>query len=1076
MTKQKKSDTYYIKHNIALNNIIRTYKDSINSPGLFGTSTYSIFNTIESGITKFPLRYYQMEALFLLDYLYATSKSYLELHKNLPGHKKNPLIDDLLDEIAEKHHAPFLGYEMATGSGKTMLMGASIYFMCKKYQINNFLIITPASTDIYQKTIRNFDIGNFESVWADDTPFTFNVITGDNYTQNLFYNSSKEANIFIFNISKFGTNATNTAKTWESAVWKDENGNSISIKQYLKDKKLIIITDEAHHAQTPVASKIIKNFHPLSVLEFTATAVETEKSEAKKNQTIVYKYDIKRFLEDGYGKLVRAVALANSSRHKKDSISDNEKLKIITLFLIHLMKKEAVLLDPKCRSLKPLSFVKVKDDTIFTKKVYDYIKTELSSDVENINIILEKVSQQDFEITLLLSDLFKNKFNSDISKLQQEIQKVADTSIFYHGRSDKETEKKFLNIRKNEVEIVVYMQRLDEGIDLPNIFSMAVINDNESDFKTSVKQIIGRGVRLNKDKREFDDEVDYLKANSEKLHVICDQGKNFEEVITSIQKEFGLNNKYLSFDKKRSPIINNSKSELLDGKYIPHIRADFKAKENVNLIELISDVETITSKYIEDNCFEGESDEIKRYIKYRPDSFFLEVDVFSDKHTYHKQIKDSKGIPTKMILGEKELNGIYGVIIKTLYCIQDKISTKMLFQKYLDRLNQIGLEYYRIDDSDDKLASNLFISSFSFFYRNHVEKNFYSLDFKQLNELENWNLKSHFKSHELKIPEDQILNNKRTKEKDKQKLIELIEAQYHFYGFEKSVYDYVKFDSFPEFQFSSYIDDVLKDKPPFFWVRNQRNIHFDYGSKKYYPDFFAFKDDILYVVECKGEKFSDTKKNALLEKLNSIEGIGTVKGYNGVLVFSSQLDKMGNDYLPFDKFIIESEMALVKHQSKANLIPDPNSTEKFIKYIPVYSPNNAYKKFVKDQKTPKPDGWLEVNVISEKYPESSFAIQVKGDALAPDFSHNDYIILNYSPNVSESLGKISLVHSELINDEYEGNFTLRKIEISEITIPNSLFPIKQVLLKGTNSDFNDIVLSEINIEQTISVIGIIFNS
>ena len=30
-------------------------------------------------------------------------------------------------------------------------------------------------------------------------------------------------------------------------------------------------------------------------------------------------------------------------------------------------------------------------------------------------------------------------------------------------------------------------------IDLPNIYTMAVINDNESNFKTSVKQIIGRG-------------------------------------------------------------------------------------------------------------------------------------------------------------------------------------------------------------------------------------------------------------------------------------------------------------------------------------------------------------------------------------------------------------------------------------------------------------------------------------------------------------------------------------------------------------------------------------------------------
>jgi type III restriction enzyme len=61
----------------------------------------------------------------------------------------------------------------------------------------------------------------------------------------------------------------------------------------------VIITDEAHHAQTTVANKIIKNFHPTAVLEFTATGVEDGLKNNRRNQTIVYKYDIKKFLEDG---------------------------------------------------------------------------------------------------------------------------------------------------------------------------------------------------------------------------------------------------------------------------------------------------------------------------------------------------------------------------------------------------------------------------------------------------------------------------------------------------------------------------------------------------------------------------------------------------------------------------------------------------------------------------------------------------------------------------------------------------------------------------------------------------------
>jgi len=787
MAKKKDTTTYFEKHAKLLNNIVETYRLNASSYNLFATSDFAIFNSIENGITKYPLRYYQMDALYTLDYL-------LKCNDSKPEKKE---LLEIVDE-ENKIKAPFLSYEMATGSGKTMLMGASIYFLSQRYDINNFLIITPASTDIYQKTIRNFQIGNYDSVWADDTPFTFNLITGDNYTQNLFFDTRNDANIFIFNISKFGSNATNTELTWESAIWQDDKGNNISIKQFLKDKKLIIITDEAHHAQTKVASKIIRNFHPTAVLEFTATAIENERGLEKKNQTIIYKYDIRRFLEDGHGKLVRAVALAAGNKGKQTSVSNNEKLKLITLFLIHLLKKEAVLLDPKSRNLKPVAFVKVKNDTAYTQKVFDYIKNDLANDAENINIILEKIEAQDLEITTLLTDLYKQKYQGKIKLLRDSIEKAASTAIFYYGQSDKETEKKFLNIRKNDVEIVVYMQRLDEGIDLPNIYSMAVINDTDTDFKTSVKQIIGRGVRLNKDKREFDDEEDIMKANAEKLHIVCDQGKNFEEVIVAIQQEFGLNNKYLSFDKVRKPVINKAKSGLLTGKYIPHIKADLKAKQNVNLISLITNVESITSIFSEENCFEGENDTTKRFLKYRPEQFFLEVDIFSDKNVYHKQIKEKGGKPTTLQITEKEIKQIYGIVQKNLPCLPDTETTRKAFRDYIDTFNHVGLQYYKLDDADDKLALKLFVDAFSFYYRNKIEKDYFILDFHQLNDEDSWSLKKEFYDHELKIPEDQIENNVRLKVKDKQKIIELIESQYHFYGYEKSVYDYEKFDSYTE--------------------------------------------------------------------------------------------------------------------------------------------------------------------------------------------------------------------------------------------------------------------------------------
>ena len=133
---------------------------------------------------------------------------------------------------------------MATGSGKTMLMGASIFYVFKKYGIRNYLIITPASTDIYQKTILTLPRGTFESVWANDAPFTYNLVTGDDYTATPLYdgfNSTRDLSIFVFNISKFGTNAVNTKKPWEASDWKDQDGNTVSIRDYLMKEKLVIV-------------------------------------------------------------------------------------------------------------------------------------------------------------------------------------------------------------------------------------------------------------------------------------------------------------------------------------------------------------------------------------------------------------------------------------------------------------------------------------------------------------------------------------------------------------------------------------------------------------------------------------------------------------------------------------------------------------------------------------------------------------------------------------------------------------------------------------------------------------------
>lgn len=1088
MAKQKKLDKsapYYERYKKILERTVREYEMNRSSKNLF--NDFALFNTIEEGITAHRLRGYQMEALYLLDYLV-----------KCPDTK--PEKRDLLD-VTDKENgakAPFLGFEMATGSGKTMLMGACTYFLNQRFGIRNFLIVTPASTDIYQKTIRNFQIGNYESVWAADTPFAFNLISGDNYTQNLFFDDTKDANIFIFNIAKFGAGATNTDKTWESAVWRDESGNTISIRQFLKDKPLVIITDEAHHAQTQTARRIIKNFLPQLVLEFTATSTEGEASASdKKRQNNIHKYDIRGFLEDGYGKLVRALALKTEDRKRKDEVTDSEKQKIIALALVHLLKKQAVLRDPRAQGLKPIAFVKVKQDTDYTRKVFEYLRSELADDVENIDLVLDKVFEEEREITLLLRDLLQTQFGGDRQALRRTLADTCRLAIFYYNGCDKETEKRWAGIRKNEIEFVVYMNRLDEGIDLPNIFSMVVINDTDSGMLTSVKQIIGRGVRLHKDQREFDDDTDRLRANAEMLHIICDKGKNFEGVIEAIQREFGLNDKYLSLDQPKIYVTNYVKRELLEGKYIPKIRADFRVKQGISLYGLVEDVETIVQNFIANNCFSGDKDtDGLTFLKYQPEGYFTEVNLFGQKEEYHRVLRQGGGKPSALRLTTKERKAAYGIIIKRLNCLPDLPRTHRAFEAYFERLNAIGLHYYRIseaNDTDERMAKSLFVNAFAFYYQNHIEKNYFSLDVQRLREDDSWSLYKQFKNEQIKIPANEQNDLKWHKIGDEEKYRDMVEEQRQFYGFHKSAHAYDKFDSYPEFQLARFLDEKLpgsnlnrKDgygivaesysgewKNMNFWLRNQRQIYFTYGTKRYFPDFIIHQNGILYLIETKGEVFSDYRKNALLLKLNEVEGIGDIQGYKSVVVFSENLKYDLSESADLEALILRAEMAQYRMQVHSEMVANPPEEDKYVKYIPVYSPEKAHRKYVKGQKTAKPDGWFEFLLPhgQERFPDTVFATQVKGTALAPRYNHNEWIQLEYSEDFGGAIGQIALVFHEDIQDEgYLQGFCIRRVVLEDARFKKSLFA-KVLRLESINKEYDDIVIDNLARGDEAVIIG-----
>ena len=80
---------------------------------------------------------------------------------------------------------PSLCFALATGVGKTRLMGAFISYLHLSHGINNFFVLAPNLT-IYNKLVTDFTPNTPKYVFTGIAEFAVNspaIITGDNYEQ-----------------------------------------------------------------------------------------------------------------------------------------------------------------------------------------------------------------------------------------------------------------------------------------------------------------------------------------------------------------------------------------------------------------------------------------------------------------------------------------------------------------------------------------------------------------------------------------------------------------------------------------------------------------------------------------------------------------------------------------------------------------------------------------------------------------------------------------------------------------------------------------------------------------------------
>ena len=121
----------------------------------------------------------------------------------------NAILETLKAEFSTledfEREFPSLCFALATGVGKTRLMGAFIAYLHLKHGINNFFVLAPNLT-IYNKLISDFTPNTPKYVLKGISEFAITpplIITGDNYEQkNTTGDLFGGIRINIFNISK----------------------------------------------------------------------------------------------------------------------------------------------------------------------------------------------------------------------------------------------------------------------------------------------------------------------------------------------------------------------------------------------------------------------------------------------------------------------------------------------------------------------------------------------------------------------------------------------------------------------------------------------------------------------------------------------------------------------------------------------------------------------------------------------------------------------------------------------------------------------------------------------------------
>ncbi|WP_437510570.1 DEAD/DEAH box helicase family protein [Sorangium sp. So ce1099] len=395
---------------------------------------------------------------------------------------------------------PSLCFALATGVGKTRLMGAFITYLHLERGIRHFFVLAPNLT-IYNKLVADFTPHTPKYVFQGIAEFAVKaptLVTGENFEQkpqvlDLF--ERDDVIINIFNISKFNTRAADSRKIRRLSEFLGH-----SYFDYLAGlDDLVLIMDEAHRYRADTSMKSIEELKPVLGIELSATPQVESGSKSTRFKNVIYDYPLAKAMQDGYVKEPAVATRANFNPRSMDKEA-LERLKLEDGVRVHESVKvdlDVYAQQNGARKVKPFMLV-------------------IAEDTGHAGALVKLIEDDQF---------FDGRYKGRVIQMHSG----------QRGAEKDENVERLLSVeRPNEpTEIVVHVNMLKEGWDVTNLYTIVPLR--AADSRTLVEQSIGRGLRLPYGKRTGVAAVDRLTIVAhDRFQDIVDEAKKGGYSFTTV--------------------------------------------------------------------------------------------------------------------------------------------------------------------------------------------------------------------------------------------------------------------------------------------------------------------------------------------------------------------------------------------------------------------------------------------------------------------------------------------------------------------------------------------------------------